>query len=176
MALLSNCFSCVSSNENNEQRETSAKINRQLSMDKQYQKSLIKVLLLGSGESGKSTFLKQMKIINGKSFTEEEMKLYKLTVYNNIVLGMKVLIDATIKLGLGFSSQESMDNASFVFSFDSNIKLEEPVFHQYSSAIGQLWTDSGVQSAYARRREFLLVCFLLPSLFLVDNFYVLQIK
>lgn len=135
---------------------TTANINRQLSMDKSYYKSLIKVLLLGSGESGKSTFVKQMRIINGKHFSEDELKLYKLTVYNNLVLGMKVLIDATIKLGVGFSSEESSNNASFVFSFDSNIKLEEPVFQQYSPAIQQLWSDPGVQAAYARRREFLL--------------------
>lgn len=48
------------------------------------------MLLLGSGESGKSTFVKQMRIINGKHFSEDELKLYKLTVYNNLVLGMKV--------------------------------------------------------------------------------------
>ena len=155
---LTKCFACLASQENNDQRMTAAKIDRQLSMDKDFYKSLIKVLLLGSGESGKSTFVKQMRIINGKHFNEDELKLYKLTVFSNIVLGMKVLIDATVKLNIGFSSKESSNNAAFVFSFDTNIKLEEPVFQQYTPAIQQLWKDTGVQAAYARRREFLLVC------------------
>ena len=40
---------------------------------------------LGSGESGKSTIVKQMKIIHQNGFTREELASWKLVVYRNLV-------------------------------------------------------------------------------------------
>lgn len=50
----------------------------------------VKLLLLGAGESGKSTFLKQMRIIHGYRFGLEEIDEYRETIYKNVVMGMKV--------------------------------------------------------------------------------------
>lgn len=58
----------------------------------------VKLLLLGAGESGKSTFLKQMKIIHGHTFDPIVLEEYREVIYNNIIRGMKVLIDAREKL------------------------------------------------------------------------------
>jgi hypothetical protein len=41
----------------------------------------VKLLLLGAGESGKSTFLKQMKIIHGVVFEPEQIKDYRRIIY-----------------------------------------------------------------------------------------------
>ena len=48
---------------------------------------------MGAGESGKSTFLKQMRIIHGYRFDQEELSEYKQTIYRNLILGMKVSND-----------------------------------------------------------------------------------
>lgn len=138
-------------------------IDRQLTKDKDKLKRTQKILLLGSGESGKSTFLKQMRIINGRVFESDELKVFKLVIYGNIIKGMKVLIDARDKLQLPFELPASVQRANFVFSYDNNIKLEEPVFLQYVPAMLELWKDRGVQMAFDRRREFQLVrcsCFI----------------
>lgn len=64
----------------------------------------VKVLLLGSGESGKSTFLKQMVIIHGRGeFTADEVREYRQYIYQNCIQAMRVLIDARQKLGFGWS-------------------------------------------------------------------------
>ena len=47
---------------------------------------------MGTGESGKSTFMKQMRIINGNEFQAEELKQFKLIIYGNIIKGMKVIL------------------------------------------------------------------------------------
>lgn len=47
----------------------------------------MKLLLLGAGESGKSTFLKQMRIIHGIKFEPELMREYHHVIYQNIVKG-----------------------------------------------------------------------------------------
>lgn len=52
--------------------------------------SQVKLLLLGAGESGKSTFLKQMRIIHGYFFSPEELTEYRHTIYRNVIQGMKV--------------------------------------------------------------------------------------
>jgi len=47
-------------------RIQSRTIDQTIEVDRQRQRRMIKILLLGSGESGKSTFMKQMRIIHGK--------------------------------------------------------------------------------------------------------------
>lgn len=54
-------------------RPTSTQTRRNLA-------STSKILLLGSGDSGKSTIIKQMRIINGVSFTEYEREIYRVQV------------------------------------------------------------------------------------------------
>jgi guanine nucleotide-binding protein subunit alpha-12 len=47
----------------------------------------VKLLLLGAGESGKSTFLKQMRIIHGIKFEPELVREYQHVIYQNIIKG-----------------------------------------------------------------------------------------
>lgn len=44
-----------------------------LSPSKQHEKNVFKILILGTGESGKSTLVKQMKIIHNEGYTIDEM-------------------------------------------------------------------------------------------------------
>jgi len=77
-------------------------------------------------------------------------------IYNNIVKGMKVLIDARDKLGISWGDEASARPADFVFGYDC-VSIEEPVFAQFVPAITALWADSGIRMAFDRRREFQLV-------------------
>ena len=48
-------------------------------------KNILKMLLSGAGESGKSTIVKQMKIIHESGFTSEDFKQYRPVVYSNTI-------------------------------------------------------------------------------------------
>ena len=157
-------FGCCVSDEERAQRSRSKTIDKQLAREKQHFKRTQKVLLLGSGESGKSTFLKQMRIIHGKDYAEDELKQFKPVIYSNLVKGMKVLIDAREKLHIPWGSEASIQHANLVFSYDNNVKLDEPVFMQYVPAMEVLWQDEGIRTAFDRRREFQLVSFKLLGL------------
>ncbi|KHJ48183.1 hypothetical protein D918_01451 [Trichuris suis] len=75
----------------------SKKIDHQLKKEKRKLRREVTVLLLGSGESGKSTFLKQMVIIHGRGeFTFDEAMEYKAVIYSNILNGMRTLIAAKL--------------------------------------------------------------------------------
>ncbi|CAL1188406.1 unnamed protein product [Candida parapsilosis] len=58
----------------------------------------VKVLLLGSGESGKSTIVKQMKILHQNGYTQEELYEYKPFIYKNVMDCIKNVINAIIDL------------------------------------------------------------------------------
>jgi len=150
-------FGCCLPEETKNQRFASRAIDRQLQKEKYHFRRTIKILLLGSGESGKSTFLKQMRIIHGGDFIDEELIQYRLVIYSNIVNGMKVLIDARDKLGISWGDESSARPARFIFGHDNSVRLEEAVFGQFVPAITTLWADSGIRMAFDRRREFQLV-------------------
>uniref|UniRef100_A0A8D0EYJ6 G protein subunit alpha 13 n=1 Tax=Strix occidentalis caurina TaxID=311401 RepID=A0A8D0EYJ6_STROC len=118
-------YFCVGSRA--EQQRKSKEIDKCLNREKTYVKRLVKILLLGAGESGKSTFLKQMRIIHGQDWDRAAREEFRATIYSNV-------IKVTVVQGM----------------------VETAVFLQYLPAIRALWADSGIQHAYDRRREFQL--------------------
>ena len=148
---------CCLPEEEKRSKERSREIDKQIAREKlQYQRTQ-KILLLGSGESGKSTFLKQMRIIHGQCFQETELLSFKSVIYSNIVKGMKVLIDARDKLNIPWGDEQNVYHGQKVFTYDNNIKLDDKVFHEYESSLKELWQDTGIRTAFDRRREFQLV-------------------
>lgn len=61
----------------------------------------------GPGESGKSTFIKQMRIIHGAGYSEEERKGFRPLIYQNIFVSMQAMIEAMDWLQIPFSRPES---------------------------------------------------------------------
>lgn len=66
-----------------DQRERSYAIDKQIEEDSKKYRKECKILLLGSGESGKSTVVKQMKIIHQNGYTKDELVLCRATVYKS---------------------------------------------------------------------------------------------
>ncbi|XP_019642623.1 PREDICTED: guanine nucleotide-binding protein subunit alpha-13-like [Branchiostoma belcheri] len=147
---------CCGDPQDIEQRQRSKQIDKMLAKEKVHLRRQVKILLLGAGESGKSTFLKQMRIIHGKDFDVEALKEYRPTVYNNIVKGMKVLVDAQRKLGIKMKEPSNEVYCDQVMKFEGTIKIDTALFLEYCPAIRALWSDAGIQEAWDRRREFQL--------------------
>ncbi|XP_068160823.1 guanine nucleotide-binding protein subunit alpha-13-like isoform X1 [Antennarius striatus] len=145
-----------------EQIRKSKEIDRCLSREKTYVKRLVKILLLGAGESGKSTFLKQMRIIHGQDFDQQAREEFRATIYSNVIKGVRVLVDAREKLRIPWGDPSNQRHGDSLMAFDTrsakmvNGQLEKSIFLQYLQAIKALWADSGIQNAYDRRREFQL--------------------
>jgi hypothetical protein len=55
----------------------------------------IKLLLLGAGESGKSTIVKQMKIIHDNGYSLEERELFRSVVFCNTIQSLFVILKVT---------------------------------------------------------------------------------
>ena len=154
-------LSCCLTPEEADQRSKSQAIDKELNKQKSYLRREIKVLLLGAGESGKSTFLKQMKIIHGQEFSDEEIREFRNIIYNNIIKGLKVLSDARDKLGIQWGDPDNEQHAVRIMGCDNSVAMDPGAFVNYVSSAKALWKDRGIQDAYDRRREFQLVstCF-----------------
>lgn len=111
--------------------------------------SQIKLLLLGAGESGKSTVFKQMKILWGKGFSEEERAEYNERVYNNVVMGMQALCEATTTLGI---RDQVVAEEDFKIVMETNAHAE--VHEALGASIKRLWQDPGIQAAWDKRSAF----------------------
>lgn len=125
----------------------------------------VKVLLLGAGESGKSTFLKQMRIIHGVNFEPELVREYQQVIYQNLIKGMQVLVDARQKLGIEWRDQTMQKHADHILNIGDLSMIDAKSFHENAAVLRQLWTDAAVRDAYDRRREFQIVS---VSTFLID--------
>ena len=66
----------------------------------------------GPGESGKSTFLKQMKIIHGVGFPEEERKNYVHTVYHNVCAAIQTLVNSMERLNIEYGDNTNAVSTS----------------------------------------------------------------
>lgn len=148
---------CCLSQEEAEQRAKSRKIDKQLAQEKVQYRRQVKVLLLGAGESGKSTFLKQMRIIHGQDFDSEALNEFRPIIYANILKGMKVLADARRKLRLEWTDQSNQMYAERILAFTAPQQIDTELFMSYFDCVRRLWRDKGIQNAYDRRREFQLV-------------------
>ena len=150
-------FPCCMSKSELNSRNRSKMIDMELKRSKHNFLRTTKMLLLGSGESGKSTFLKQMRILHGEQYKEEEIKSFKYIIYANIVKGMRVLIDARIKLGIEWEDEHCENHANYLQSFDSSQRLDEIIFNNYVKSLSILWNDGGIKKAFERRIEYQLV-------------------
>lgn len=78
----------------------SSGIDRELDRARQQEEGKVKLLLLGAGESGKSTIFKQMRIIHGTSRSEDELRMYGVVVRSNVIVAIRKLLTHLRNLGL----------------------------------------------------------------------------
>ena len=90
---------CVSV-EDREGRDRSDAIDKQIEEDSRKLRKECKILLLGSGESGKSTIVKQMKIIHQNGYNQDELLMYRSVVNKNLLDSAQAIVNAMRKLGV----------------------------------------------------------------------------
>ncbi|KAI8893674.1 guanine nucleotide binding protein, alpha subunit [Globomyces pollinis-pini] len=100
-----------------------------------------KLLILGTSDSGKSTFLKQLKILHGKGFTPEEFKVAKQNAISNILtISEQILLKC---------EQEIQEEYSSLLGFISNVDGPyDGLPLQLINSIKTLWNSEQFQNIY----------------------------
>ena len=102
---MGNCAGGPQTAEEREAKARSEQIDKGLKKDKDIIENTIKILLLGAGESGKSTVVKQMKIIHGDGYQREELETYKSTIHDNLLTSMRTVINGMNMLSIALASK-----------------------------------------------------------------------
>ncbi|XP_073819952.1 guanine nucleotide-binding protein subunit alpha-11-like [Musca autumnalis] len=145
------CSSCCSG----EADIHSKRIDEILERDARKESSKIKLLLLGAGESGKSTFIRQMQIIYKDGFSEKTRRAYSLSIKENILDAMQTMLRAMSTLNIDFELQMNKRNAELIMSADYETFASSLEMHIL--AIKELWYDAGIQECYRNRNQYQLI-------------------
>jgi GTPase SAR1 family protein len=140
------------------QAQTDKNLNRQVerqqAKDAAKEKGVKKLLLLGAGESGKSTLFKQMVTIYGPGWPVEERKSYTQVIFTNIVFCMRALCDATESIK-EFGQVECKESLRYVLDNlqdDDNARVDPDNVQHFK----RLWADPAILRAYEGRSKFQL--------------------
>lgn len=125
------------------------KIANQNKTDFDKSNRVIKLLLLGAGESGKSTIFKQISIINGKEPTKEELEENVPVVHMNIFNNILLLLEYSVENGLDFGDMKQ-DVDEFMQKYDKNSELTAEAVQ----LIKAFWNSDWGQQAWTFRADY----------------------
>ncbi|EHK99877.1 putative Guanine nucleotide-binding protein subunit alpha [Glarea lozoyensis 74030] len=144
---------CGMSTEEKEGKQRNEEIENQLKRDKMLQRNEIKMLLLGAGESGKSTIIKQMKLIHEGGYSRDERESFKEIIFSNTVQSMRVILEAMESLELPLDDQRAEYHVQTIFMQPAQIEGDN-LPPEVGTAIAALWKDQGVLDCFKRSREY----------------------
>lgn len=133
-----------------------AEIDRRIAQETKAEHHIHKLLLLGAGESGKSTIFKQIKLLFQTGFDETELRSYTSVIHANVYQTIKILFDGADEL-----AQNETESSKYVVSLDNKVigeklseigsKLGYPhLTKEIAQDIEALWKDAAIQETYAR--------------------------
>ncbi|ODN06238.1 Guanine nucleotide-binding protein subunit alpha-12 [Orchesella cincta] len=113
----------------------------------------VRILLLGAGESGKSTFLKQMRIIHNLGFDPDTVRDFQHVIYLNCIQGMRVLVDAQRKLGIPWENPQNSLHGDILLNYHPGF-VDQWTFTKYVPSIRACWSDEAIRKAFSKRSLF----------------------
>ncbi|KAE9396831.1 G-alpha-domain-containing protein [Gymnopus androsaceus JB14] len=139
---------------NNESIARDHEIEQLLTRDRMMRSNEIRLLLLGTDESGKSNLLQQTKLMMNGGYNVQERESYKEIIFYNTIQSMCAILKALPVLGLLLTPQNDVHRATI---FAHRMQIEVDVLpRDVADAIRSLWKDPGVKEAVRHSREFQL--------------------
>jgi guanine nucleotide-binding protein subunit alpha len=113
--------------------------------------------LTGSGESGKSTIVKQMKIIHLKGYSEDELYNYRPTVFKNLVECGKAIINAMRQFDIEPVSERNRAYCKYLLDYTVESGPQAVIDPKVGDAVRSIWNDPVKDLLMERQTEFYLM-------------------
>lgn len=110
-----------------------------------------KVLLLGAGESGKSTIMKQIKYLYAGGLADAEQQQFAQTLQRNTLECMDAVLNAAETLGLPLPDLPN-DIEAVHEAVDDD--ADSPLTPDIAESVAQLWKAPEVRAIYDKRTEY----------------------
>lgn len=141
-----------------------ARINQQMRQDMNREENVIKLLFLGAGGSGKSTLFRQLRLLHGNGLKDEERMNYTESIYQNIVVGMKTLLEGNSTLiGDDEIPNKEVEQPSAIARCDEKLaeyidELDEAtqISKDCADFLKKAWKEKGMQQTWIERSKFQL--------------------
>jgi len=134
-----------------EEKKRNAALAAEANKIEEKQKSIIKMLLLGAGESGKSTIFKQMKVINKNGYSEKELKEFVSIVHMNVCQSMNSMLGGFDKCEIAKPAELAGDIAKY-----TELAVAEKLTPELGALVAKLWGHADFKAVFKRRSEFQL--------------------
>lgn len=131
-------------------------INKQLKHDEKRLSREVKILLLGAGDSGKSTILKQMRLIHTQGFNDTEREAFRVVIFGNIVSAMQALLDGMHSANLSLLDAANHVHEELLDQPVPRLGSRQPFLREYLCPLKCLWADPSIQQAFAMGNTFAL--------------------
>jgi len=113
----------AASTVSSEDRKVSESIEKDLRNAKKISLSETKVLLLGTGEAGKTTVIKQVRFSYAGGFKQDELNMQRTVIHGNIISSMSILAKSLL-MEEKLEDPQHIELARFISSPDNSMKQE----------------------------------------------------
>ena len=98
-----------------------------------------------------------MKIIHQKGYTKDELALYRLTVYKNIIDCAKALIGAMQQFDIEPGDPQNQAYCGYLIDYQVSSDPHTPLDPQVGEAIVSVWKDPSIALVMEHQSEFYLM-------------------
>ncbi|CAJ0584477.1 unnamed protein product, partial [Mesorhabditis spiculigera] len=155
---LPGCVSGASADaEGREAKKVNKQIEEQLAKDKQVMRATHRLLLLGAGESGKSTIVKQMRILHINGFTEAEKQEKMKDIRRNVKDSIQVILHAMDEIDPKVSIDDPANTPSRDYLLTTAADPEFDYPQEFYDHVIKCWNDRGVRATFERSSEYQLI-------------------
>lgn len=157
--LMAKIMACCSSEDQKNREEAlkrSQAIDRMLEEHSKELKNECRMLMLGPGESGKATILKQMKILYQGGYSQEERISYSPTIFKDLIDSVKAIFEAMKQYKIGLHRTENIKHVHYLEKHPDNFHPSSTLDPQVGVAVTAIWNDPCISEVLGHSSELFL--------------------